>query len=362
MKGLLVYGLILFSLPALVFANSGFGEYTKFEFAPVRDQAFEIPIVLEKESDVTVILHSPDGDPLRTLQSQHALPPGQQTLTWDGKDDQGIIVPNEAYIPVLYLEPTNGDKIIIDPRVISGGKIIDNLNVQTIASRDISYQLPAPARVLIRVGIKGGPMLRSLAVWEPRGPGKNIQRWDGRDSDGLIDITAHAGLGLLVRAFKLPQYSIVTTGNDTLDYRAYRQQKAWPERVIAPEDRILVRDGTRIAREYYDLASQYADPAVLLQLEGETSETATPQFKLGQTVSIRVDIPSQDRWLMNEEQYEVAFFLDGEFIAEEERGYVPITWNWRVSDISPGEHMLTVNISGFSGKVGVASTMIEILE
>lgn len=63
---------------------------------------------------------------------------------------------------------------------------------------------------------------------------------------------------------------------------------------------------------------------------------------------------------MNEQQYEVAFFIDGEFIAEEEQGYVPITWNWVAQDLSPGEHMLTVNISGFGGKVGVSSLLFEI--
>jgi hypothetical protein len=63
---------------------------------------------------------------------------------------------------------------------------------------------------------------------------------------------------------------------------------------------------------------------------------------------------------MQESLYEVAFFVDGEFVSEEENGYMPLTWLWNPGDISKGRHMLTVNVSGHDGRVGVKSILFDI--
>ena len=52
---------------------------------------------------------------------------------------------------------------------------------------------------------------------------------------------------------------------------------------------------------------------------------ACPLVKLGQTLAVTADIAREDRWLMNESLYEVAFFIDHQFVSEEEQGYVPLT-------------------------------------
>jgi hypothetical protein len=43
-------------------------------------------------------------------------------------------------------------------------------------------------------------------------------------------------------------------------------------------------------------------------------------------VRVSVDLHPDDRWLMQEQLYEVAYFVDGDFVSEEENGYVPIAW------------------------------------
>ena len=350
--------LVIIGLWEPSYAVQGFGEYQQFEFAPMRQQTFPIPITLEQKSTVTIEIFGPDRHLVRTLTEAQAFAVGSHTVVWDGKDDSDIIVPDEIYVPVLKIQPETGTEIVIDPHT-SGGEELDGLGVKVTADRDVSYSLPVSARVLIRVGLKAGPMLRSLAVWQPRGPGKNIQRWDGRDSNDLQDLRSHERLSILVRAFKLQDHAIITTGNGALTYRDYSQQKGWQQSVLNSQNRVLMRNNQRIAREYYWSQSEYADPEISLNLIAEEQDAATnlPVVQSGQRTPIKVDIVKRDRWLMNEEQYEVAFFLDGKFIAEEEQGYVPITWNWRPANLAAGEHMLTVNISGFSGKIGVASVL-----
>jgi hypothetical protein len=331
------------------------------EFAPATGQRFPIRIVLERKAQIELRLLSADGDPVRTLRSAGSLEAGSHELQWDGKDDSGVLVPDEAYVPVLAARSADGTALELDPRAATGGEVIDQLQVTPTASGDIGYVLPAPARVLVRVGIKDGPMLASLANWEPRASGKNVQRWNGFDQDQLLDLRRSERLSVLVTAFKLPAHSIITTGNAAMDYRAYRRSKGWREDQATTGTPVPDRNGVRIARSFFQPRYKQADPAVLLQPLGAVERGPDGVLKVRESLRVQVDIPEADRWLMQESLYEVAFFVDNEFVSEEEHGYVPITWLWSPSELKPGRHLLTVNVSGFGGKVAVKSVLFDLL-
>jgi hypothetical protein len=234
-------------LPSSTYAAARLGDYATVEFTPARGQTFAIPVLLEQPAAVEINLYTSDGDLVRTLHSPEPLPPGTHTLIWDGKDAQGTVVPDEAYVPVLKVKPTDGEEHLDDPRTTSGGEMLEDLRVEITATQDIAYTLPAPARVLIRAGIKGGPLLRSLANWLPRGSGRNLQRWDGHDSSGLVDLRSEPNLSLLVTAFRLPDHAILTSGNTTLDYRRYRTRQGWPEPAVSPDKIVLSRGTTHFS-------------------------------------------------------------------------------------------------------------------
>jgi hypothetical protein len=330
------------------------------EFAPATGQRFPIRIALEREARVELRLVSPDGDPVRTLVSAGSLGAASHELQWDGKDDAGVLVPDEAYVPVLIARATDGTTLELDPRATSGGEMIDQLQVAPLAGGDIGYVLPAPARVLVRVGIKEGPMLASLANWEPRASGKNVQRWNGFDQDQLLDLRRSERLSVLVTAYKLPAHSIITTGNGAMDYRAYRRSKGWREDQATIGTPVPDRNGVRIARSYFQPQYKQADPAVTLQPLGAVERGPDGVLRLRDSLRMQVDMAERDRWLMQEGLYEVAFFVDNEFVSEEEHGYVPITWLWSPTALKPGRHMLTVNVSGFGGKVAVRSMLFDV--
>lgn len=357
MTRLLLVLLSLWCGSASTHAAARFGEYAAVEFAPARGQTFAIPVVLDRAAEVAIDLFTADGDRIRTLRGAQPLPPGAHTLIWDGKDEAGLVVPDEAYVPVLRVKSSDGDEQILDPRQTSGGEVVEDLRVEITPDRDIAYTLPAPSRVLIRAGIKGGPMLRSLATWPPRGPGRNVQRWDGRDASNLIDLRAEPALSVLVTAFQLPAHAILTSGQPELSYRAYRAQKSWPAPERSLEDLVLHRGERRISRHYYAPRFQDADPRVTLRLSPDLPRDGAglPVVALGQSVPVTAHVADEDRWLLDESLYEVAFFIDHAFVSEEEQGYLPLTWLWTANDLAPGPHLLTVNVAGFSGKVGVAS-------
>jgi hypothetical protein len=75
-------------------------------------------------------------------------------------------------------------------------------------------------------------------------------------------------------------------------------------------------------------------------------------------VRVSVDLHPDDRWLMQEQLYEVAYFVDGDFVSEEENGYVPIAWQWNTGMLPAGEHLLT-HLTGFTGRVGTRTIKIS---
>jgi hypothetical protein len=332
------------------------------EFAPITGQQFPIRFKLDVPARVELRLLTPDADLVRTLRPAGELGAGIHVLQWDGKDEDGVLVPDEAYIPVLVARSTTGKTVEVDPRTASGGEVLDRLQVRPSASGDIGYVLPAPARVLVRVGIKEGPMMAALATWEPRASGKNVQRWNGFDQDQLVDLRGQERLSVLVIAFKLPGHSIISVGNTATSYREYRSSKGWREDDALIGTPIPERDGVRIARNYFLPQYKQADPKVTLKILDEHPGGPDGVIRVAGVLRAQIDIPESDRWLVQESLYEVAFFVDGEFVSEEEHGYVPITWVWSTSGLKPGRHLLTINVSGFGGKVAVKSIRFDVPE
>lgn len=336
-----------------------FGDYSRPEFSPTRGENFTIPFELTEQSRVEITLTGPDRHPVRTLRSEGALKPGRHQLVWDGRDANGKPVPDEAWVPVLKASTNKGD-VVLDPWKESGGEILTDLGTRFNQDGTITYRLPLAARVLIRAGIKGGPMLITLANWAPRPAGRNLQRWDGYDADRTSNLRGDQELSLLVSAFRLSDHAIITRGNSSIDYLDWSRTKKLEPFYLASEARQLERNGRRISPHYYLSRTMDRDPAVSVTFGGDlrTSPKGVPLIE-GKS-PIQVDVPTEDRWLLDASLYEIAFFIDHQFVSEEEQGYLPLTWLWDPAGLEPGQHLLTVNVSGFRGQVGVKSIAFEI--
>jgi hypothetical protein len=301
-----------------------------------------------------------DGDLVRRIE-QSVPSPGDYELSWDGRDAAGQPVPDEAYCPRVSLH--RGSRLVAadNPCERTGGEVISGIQPQVAVSGDVSYTLEHPARVLIRVGIKSGAMLRSLSIWRPRPAGRNLQRWNGFDDSGLVDLRGDR-LGYLVTAFRLPRFAVITTGNPDRDYRAWRLAWGWKERPdLRPGDAAapLERGGQRISRHHYSARYKDREPRLDISLIGPDGNRLPADVPVPANVRIVVDLHPDDKWLMQEQLYEVGFFVNGEFVAEEENGYVPIGWFWNTAGLPPGRHLLTVNVTGFTGRVGTRTMVMQ---
>lgn len=360
LKGILsaftCFGLLLWGVHA---AAVEVVPYESSSFSPAQGEVFTVTLIgMKQGTSGSLELYSGDQDLIVSLPFLEN--DGKAVVEWDGRDLADEIVPDEAYAPVIRFIEGNINEVV-DYRHSSGGEELYDFD-KRIAEGQIEYSLPADSRVLIRAGIKQGPMLRSIVDWYPRTAGFHAERWNGYDQDNVMDIAHDKGIGYLIAAYKLPTYSIITFGNTQENYRKYRERKGWELPKMPLGNVRLERDGNRLSREYFQPLLQQRSPRITVSMTTPNGENEVTKLDSLEEAVIHVSLHPDDEQYLIQSRYEVSFFVDNQFLAEEEQGYVPLRWKWSPSrfGLKPGKHVLTVNISGYEGQVGVKNLAFEI--
>jgi len=328
-------------------------------FNPTQKGKVELKYHLSRDAKVTVNVYDPDWALIRTIAKESAQKTGENTMTWKGVDDKGNIVPDEGYFFTIIAEDESGKKEIYDPTIFSGGVTHDIVDVKIDREEHtIDYRMPEMGRVMIRVGIQGGPLMVTIVDWLPRVKGAVTEYWNGKDKDGLVDLLNTQKAKMIVTYFSLPENSVITYGNRNTTYRSYKKKQG--KAVTLKPDRGIL---TENISHHYKLPRtiDYA-PELTVDfsntVEGKDNDVVTLK---GKTI-VKVDLNKDDKEVFKNQQFEIAFFLDQTFYAEDEVGYTPFNWVWDLSQVEPGEHILTVNISGFRDQVGVLSRKVRIIK
>jgi hypothetical protein len=298
-----------------------------------------------------VLIYDPDGGLIRRLDSSTDTTTGAANVTWDGRDDSGAIVPDEAY--GFVIEAASG--AVYDPLTFSGGEVADITEASIDAIGNIAYTLPAPARVLIRLGVHDGPMYRTLVDWRPRPAGSLVESWDGFDEQGLLRVRDHPDFKVLLTYATLPETTVITHGNQVKTYRDDKLGAGQdrPQRPARPRDEQAPNSfrPTSLVPPAWSRA-----PQLIMRFPAAPDPAAVPKVK--DSVTMTIDVSEADRAGLAEDQHEVIFYVDGLFSAEAERGYLPLTWDWELTQHQPGERILTANVVSFRGQVGVVSRKV----
>lgn len=310
-------------------------KYDRAVFNPTDGQTFKIPVIIQSVTNthinIKVVLYSQiTNNPIRTLMMKD-LSAGKHSLIWDGRDDQGAIVPDEVYMPVVTIEDGIQPQIALETREYPP-EIIDQLDVRLTTSGELRYQLPFPARVQLRIGLIEGPMLRSLSDWIPRAKGEHIVFWNGLDEDGLINLRTSERTLYMATAVLLPPYSILTKGNSS-----QKQNLKMTQNTVAKIDDI---------RSTY-LPKTSIQSAMRLQLEATS------------TLSVSINLLTEQGNVLSLPLKEATFFIDNRFIGEARLSTVPLNWTWKPVNLSPGQHIFTVNLYSTTGQVGVKSLLFQ---
>jgi len=323
--------------------------YKTNEFSPILNQKFKIEYNLTTDANVTMQIYTPDNNLIREIKKDSKK--GLNTIFWDGKDNKGEIVPNEAY-STMFIAKTKDKNETLDFR-FTGGEVLKALNTKVDRKGNIFFYLEKPARILVRAGIENGPMLKVIANWVPKNKGFIKLKWNMKDKDNLIDISK-LDFGVSVSAFSLPKMSIITTNNNKIDYYTYIKKNNLKCN-LSQLKKVLKRGDKAISKHFYRCRKLEKDPKISIIFSKSLNNENNISINNGDEVDIKVTMNKNDEDIFNQTKYEVTFFIDMEFASEEELGFMPISWRYVPNGLSKGKHILTVNISSFTGEVGLKS-------
>lgn len=182
-----------------------------------------------------------------------------------------------------------------------------------LSTGEVSYVLPEPALVRIRIGlIEGGPLLYTLVDWEPRKAGFNIEKWSKKDASGQVDFSHLSNLMLVLNA-REEGTSFPTS------IRGFNK---------SPEFDVIFLDAEKTIEGY-------------------------PIIK--ENSSIRIILADKDRSWLTDTGFEIVLYVDQIFLIEGEKGVSPFNYRLNIEGFNEGLHSLTVNVSAFSGEMGSKS-------
>lgn len=332
-------------------------------FNPTLKKNVEVEVSAPAGYHAKVTMNDAHGLAVRTLFEGDVKP--ELKLTWDGKDDSGIVVPDEAYYPMVVAF-MGKDSLLYNPPLISGGETFTITDAEVnMENGTIGYTLKENARIMIRAGEKKGLMLRSIVHCAPRLKGSVTEYWSGKDPDNLLSTDDLENWVLIIAGYSLPENTVITYGNKDVAYNDYFL-KRFPDKVKTLEFPTTTRQfmdslsaAGRIVNMHftYPLSKDHAPNLVIdFPNSKDTTENGIPVLQGLQRAYL--DIDPDDKLFHRDQQFELCFFIDGKFISEDEIGYVPYNWIWNTSDIEEGEHIVSVNVSSFKDQIGTKSMKV----
>jgi hypothetical protein len=320
-------------------------------FNPSINEQCELSYKLADDARVSVYAYDADFDLIKTFGENVAVKKGIQKVVWDGRDNAGKIVPDESYFFCIEAKFKDGTSEVYDPTTFSGG---EEQEISDIAyDREngfFNFTLKKPSRVLLRVGIKGGPLISTPIDWQPKPEGNSLAFWSGFDDDKVCNFLNHNALAVMATAFNLPDCSVITYGNSNYDYFTYKSGMKTSQKPRREE----VFRTTKILPNYYYPREEDRAPRFTVDLINTKDGSVWDELKL----QINADDNSKKYLLKN--RFEVVVYLDGNFVFEEEEGYIPFNLTWKTKGIAPGEHYLTICLSSYLSQVASKTVKIRI--
>ena len=226
--------LILTSVSPAIAAGGLRGPHTsKSFFNPSLGQSVSFAVTLPWPGKLSAAVLDRDGYIIRSLLRPQESPAGETTLMWNGRDDQGAVVPDEAYS--FKIDLVSGTRHWTYFPAGHAPTMPQSVAIRSFDPRTgvLSYELPAPSRVHIQAGsavLAGdgkpdGPVLKTVVDEQPRIGGSVIEQWNGLDESGTIYVPDQPHFVMSLVTAPLPDNSIITVGNRArtfLEYVAHR--------------------------------------------------------------------------------------------------------------------------------------------
>jgi len=335
-------------------------------------EVVNISFYLTRAAKVTLSIFDSNYQVVRKLMDGGERPAGINGVTWDGRDDSGEMVPDEAYVLSIVAEGADGKKSIYDPTSISGGETlyppIRRIIEESSGMVNIHYSVPNPSRVSIKSGIRNGPLLKTILDWKPLPAGDYVQTWDGMDETGQIKAMKEPKSILFTEGFRLPENSIIVQGGKE-DYPAHhRRFKPFSQDRMGHLTFQKVRENA-LKRVKQGISPQYLVPQTLnrrpqfivsLDKERAIGLAKRRGTRVSGQVGLTIEVSPESLSSFNELRYEIVVFVDNQRFDEEEQAYSTYTYWLDTTQLTNGEHLITINLSSMTGQIGSYSFKIDV--
>ncbi len=331
-------------------------------FNPTAGQQAAVSFELARPGRLLVTLLDRDRVQVRRLAEEDAAA-GSQRMTWDGRDDAGVVVPDEAYTVRIELAHADGTEVY-DP----AAEFVPVLETPAAAEYSrvratLSYRLARPSRVHVQAG-QGrmspktgeveGPVLKTVLDRAPRVAGAVVESWNGLDESGTVYVPDLPHFAVAVLAASLPESAIITVGNRERSFADYERQR----RSLQPRTGRAVSRG----RHHAGLTSlEDRSPPLDLQVENVTRSRgrhSPEQHSLA--VTARLAAEHAPHFLSQPTHFLV--FVDDRLVLRRKRPRNPARIALPPQRLAPGAYRVVVNWTSEYGPVAVGVARIVVPE
>lgn len=326
-------------------------------FNPTACENVSISFHLLKDAEASVKIFDFDWGLTAIICDDKMMKKGNNIVMWNGRAQNQEIVPDEAYFFTISVK-TNTERSIYDPVASSSGisHEIEKGKIH-IDSRQLEYYLPEKGRVFIRAGIHKGPLLAIPVDWEPRPKGWHKEHWDGMDQDKLFSLIKHHYYRIRASYFTLPDNTILTTGNNSINYLEYKRSQENPVSLRIPS-----------ASGPKSILTSPLHQTALALVKSPNLEVTYPQALIDKAGipllegRFRIKIDFTQKWIptLYQQKYELYYFLDNKFLMEEPQINLPHATLLDVGEDKQGTHILSVNIISPKGQIGIRSKRVKL--
>lgn len=326
-------------------------------FNPAIGQRAFVEFSLREAGAVGFTILDRDLVPIRTFPLTHRNT-GPVRIEWDGRDDTGVLVPDEAY-SIRITCACAGGPASYTPAEGFQPAMSEPARTYTPVSGVLRYELAAASRVHIeagrvergRDGTLGGPVMKTVVDREPRAAGTVAEHYDGYDESGTIFIPALSGAATSIMTETLPPHTFITVGNRSETFRSYVRNRRAAKPVIFP-DATNHHHGTLGAHHQGLSSLEDFSPPLTLQLVG--TRDSRGRTHLGdKVIKARVGMDPEDAKHFIRPEALLMVFIDAHEVFRKQGLSAPYDLVVDAAGLTAGEHVVTVNWVSRHGPVAV---------
>jgi len=306
-----------------------------------------------------------DRDRFRVRSWRMEVAAGPVSASWDGRDDQGEVVPDEAYNLRLTLDG-GGAGDVYDPSAGFEPVPVDaRVDFFSAANGVLGYTLVAPSRVHAQAGqarrdprSQGmeGPVLKTLVDNGPRVAGPVVEKWNGLDEGGTIAVPPLPDFVVAVLATPLPPAAMIAVGNRARTFFDYARARR-PAASTKPRD---LRASTMHHHRGLTALEDRTPPLEVVPA-GEWDASGR-RWQVRSPLAVTVTVKGDGAPYFLAQPTVLSVFVDGERRRQLPQPDNPVTVTLSAAELPPGAHLVAFNWGSLLGPTAVGAVSVQVAD